>query len=76
MRPDCSSFSKAASSPKADRAELMEELTGNRSPQLELRVRQMEERGVFDLVSKQIEQELTAADSALNSRQQHLTTRC
>ena len=48
--------------PTADRAELMEELTGNRSPQLELRVRQMEERGVFDLVSKQIEQELTAAD--------------
>ena len=51
--------------PAADRDELMEELTGNRSPQLELRVRQMEEFGVFDLVSIEIQQELTAADSAL-----------
>src|SRR5690606_31823237 len=48
-----------------DRDGLMEELSGNRPPQLELRVRQMEAFGVFDVVSKQIQQELTAADSAL-----------
>ncbi|HTO03418.1 MAG TPA: polyprenyl synthetase family protein, partial [Opitutus sp.] len=60
--------------PSADRDELMEELAGNRSPQLELRVRQMVEYGVFDLVSKQIQQELAAADSALNTVAEELPT--
>jgi octaprenyl-diphosphate synthase len=49
----------------AERAALMDEVLKKREPQPALRIRQMEELGVFALVSDAIHAELRAAESAL-----------
>jgi octaprenyl-diphosphate synthase len=47
------------------RSELMDEVLGRRAPQLEQRIAQMGDRGVFEVVATTIEQELAAAEAAL-----------
>lgn len=51
--------------PADQAAELTEELTGRRAPQLALRLRQMQELGVFGLVAAAVEKEIQAAADAL-----------
>lgn len=48
-----------------DRAELMDEVLGRRTPSLERRIAQMGDFGVFDAVAATIEREIAAAESAL-----------
>ncbi len=49
----------------ADRAALDDEIAGARAPQLELRLRQMQDQGVFASVADAVETELAAAGTAL-----------
>ena len=49
----------------AGRAELLAEITGDRRPELEMRLAQMQELGVFAAVEAAIEEELSAAEGAL-----------
>lgn len=51
--------------PSEARAELAGEILGERSPQLGLRLQQMSELGVFDVVAAAIQSELSAAATAL-----------
>lgn len=51
--------------PAADRAELTAEVTGQRPPQLALRLGQMRELGVFGTVAEAVQNELAAALAAL-----------
>lgn len=51
--------------PHNEAAELTAELTGNRPPQLALRLRQMRELGVFGAVANAVETEVKAAAEAL-----------
>lgn len=48
-----------------DQRTLDEEISGERPPELELRLRQMRELGVFAAVAASIEEDLAAADAAL-----------
>lgn len=52
--------------PLAERAELNEEIGGLRPPQLAVRLRQMNELGVFAAVAEAVDTELGAAKSALD----------
>jgi octaprenyl-diphosphate synthase len=49
----------------ADKEELLQEIQGNRPPQLALHLRQMRELGVFAAVEQEIQVEITAARQAL-----------
>ncbi|HEX2101079.1 MAG TPA: polyprenyl synthetase family protein [Candidatus Synoicihabitans sp.] len=49
----------------ADRSELMDEIEGRRKPQLDVRLRQMEQLGVFSAVAATIADELAAGEAAL-----------
>lgn len=51
--------------PEAEAAVLRSEITGERTPQPALRLRQMSELGVFDAVAEAVQEEVAAAQAAL-----------
>ncbi len=51
--------------PAADRAALADEITGRAPPQMQLRLRQMNELGVFPVVARAVQDEISAAAAAL-----------
>jgi octaprenyl-diphosphate synthase len=50
-----------------ERAELVAEIQGKREPQLALRIRQMNDHGVFGAVSEAVQHEIETASSALDA---------
>jgi hypothetical protein len=49
----------------AERTELLQEIQGNRPPQLPLHLQQMREHGIFSAVAEAIQAEIDAARAAL-----------
>lgn len=60
--------------PAAEHDELIAEVTGAKSPRLELRLRQMRELGVFAVVAGAVDEKLAAATAALRERPDHAPT--
>ncbi|HEX2852080.1 MAG TPA: polyprenyl synthetase family protein [Opitutaceae bacterium] len=61
--------------PPAERSALVEEILGRRPPQLSLRLRQMDELGVFAVVSASVDAEMTQARMALDPWPDHPPTK-
>ena len=60
--------------PSSEAATLSAEITGERPPQLALRLRQMEEFGVFSAVAKSVQAEVATAAAALSDWPEEVPT--